>query len=1095
MRVRVLGDLEVVVADEAADLGGPKPRALLGLLVAAEGRPVTVEQLIDQMWGEDPPARVEASLQSYVARLRRVLEPGRDAGSPAQPLRTHAGGYSLDVATDDVDARRFTVTLREARATGDPARAATLLEEALLLWQGVPYSGLACPSLTAEATRLEELRLTALADLWDLRIRQGEHAGAVPELEQLVRLHPLRERLWALLALALYRDARQGDALAALRRARDHLAEELGVDPGAELRDLEESILRQDRDLDATTSPAPVAPAPDPAAADAAPLIGRDEALRQAAAVLAAARSGRGRVVLVSGEPGIGKTRLAEALVGQAEAAGFRTGRGGWEAEACPPLWGWTRGLRQLLGSSAMLEEAASDGDAAAIGFRQGDAVLEALGAGPPSLLVLDDAHWADTESLRLLRRVAAGLTEVPAVLVVALRAAPAEISDPLADALGALARTDPLRFDLTGLDAGAVAAWVAGQAGRVVPERVAVELTERTEGNPFYLTELVRLLVSEGALGDPDAGAWATVPTGVRDVVRQRMAQLSEQSAAVLLTAAVVGRSFDLAVVAAAHGVDETVVEEAVEDAQVRGMLDDEKPGRYRFAHALVRDALYETAPATARARLHAAVGAAIEGVHAGRVDAHAAELAEHYRLAGPAHLRSAWVFARRAAVRSADGAAHDEAVRWYAAAAELQALDPTVEAVESEQVLVGLAFELTRIARPLEAWKPAARAARSALDRGDAEAAAAALLTVTHGVVWGWRSHPDWDDDAIALWEEALAAYPADDVNRSLLTAALAVEHLLRPGSSERATRLADEAVAAVRRSGRPGADELQVLRLAQNALMRPDLLHHRMPFTDEIIALAARLEDPLGLASALVVRAQDRAELGRLDEAHSDVVRARDLAEQHQLPQNLMVTGWCLALRHQMVEDFVAAEGAIADNEEFQSTLAMSGNGIGLCQLSMLRDLQGRLPELEPMLRGLRSFHPGLREVHTLAMTRTGDLDTLRVELGPWAEQPALTWDYLWLFLSAVRAEVWVALGDADAAEDLRSQLLPYAERLAMTIAVGFRGSVHHTLGRLAGVTGDLAAASSHLEQARAVHERLGLPLWVRRSEDALAGLPAG
>ena len=124
MRVRVLGDLEVVVGespdDRPVDLGGPKPRTLLALLIAAGGRPVTVEQLIDQMWGEDPPARVEASLQSHVARLRRALEPDREVRSPSDRLRTHAGGYSLDLAADEVDARRFASLVREARTT--PAR-------------------------------------------------------------------------------------------------------------------------------------------------------------------------------------------------------------------------------------------------------------------------------------------------------------------------------------------------------------------------------------------------------------------------------------------------------------------------------------------------------------------------------------------------------------------------------------------------------------------------------------------------------------------------------------------------------------------------------------------------------------------------------------------------------------------------------------------------------------------------------------------------------------------------------------------------------------------------------------------------------------
>ncbi|MGK5115707.1 AfsR/SARP family transcriptional regulator, partial [Geodermatophilus sp. CPCC 205506] len=269
MQVRVFGELAVLVDGVPADLGGPKPRALLALLVAAEGRPVSVSHLVDQIWGEQPPSRVEASLQSYVARLRRELEPARRARATDDRLRTHPGGYSLALAGEHVDARRFAELIRHARsdAPADPDRAEALLDEALSLWRGDPYAGLTegSASLAAEALRLTELRLTALEDLWELRTRRDDRAAAA-ELEQLVGQHPSRERLWGLLALAQYRAGRQADALGSLRRAREHLAEELGIDPGPDLRALEASILRQDPGLlprpSAPGRPAPRPPAP-----------------------------------------------------------------------------------------------------------------------------------------------------------------------------------------------------------------------------------------------------------------------------------------------------------------------------------------------------------------------------------------------------------------------------------------------------------------------------------------------------------------------------------------------------------------------------------------------------------------------------------------------------------------------------------------------------------------------------------------------------------------------------------------------------------------------------------------------------------------
>lgn len=1097
MQVRVLGDVEVEVAGRLADIGGPKPRALLALLVAAAGRPVHVELLIDQIWGEEPPARVEASLQSYVARLRRSLEPDRAPGEPAARLRTHAAGYSLTVDEHSVDARRFTALVRQAREADDE-RAADLLTDALALWRGDAYAGVDTPSLRAESTRLEELRAGALARLWELRLGRGEHDAAVPELERLVGLTPLQERLWWLLALALYRSHRQGDALATLRRAREHLAEELGVDPGPELRRLEELVLVQDPALDAPLLAAPAGP-PAPLAVvtpvDAVddPLLGRDDALAAVTPALTSAAAGRGRVVVVGGEPGIGKTRLAEAVADLAAARGFRVGRGRWDAEGSPPLHAWSRALGQVLGPESareVLGPANGAGDAASVSLRQADEVLDALGSGAPVLLVLDDLHWADAESLRLLRRVAGGLADVPAVVVVTSRVAPAEVGEALAEALGVLARLDPVRVDLGGLGVDAVAAWASRRSGRTVTDDVAALLRSRTDGNPFYLTELVRFLVSEGALGDPHAPAWRAVPGGVRDVVRQRSRQLPASALDVLGAAAVVGRSFDVAVLDLLTG-DDARVAEAIEGAQVLGLVDEEGPGRYRFTHALVRDALDEALPAPVRARLHAQVAAALEQVWAGRVGEVAADLAEHYRLAGPAHARSGWVLARRAAAEAVRASAYDEALRLTTLATELQAMDPTAEALEREDVLVAHSRALIRTSRAVESWPPVEQAARSALERGDPLAAADALLSVTEGVVWGWRVAPEYDDDAIALWRTVSDLLPADDVlTRAHLTAALAAEHLHKPGAVEESTRLADEAIAAVRRSGRRGQRELTVLRLAQRALLRPELLHHRMPLSDEIVQLAATVGQPLDHAVALSTRAQDRAELRRLADARSDIERAHQIAEQHHLSSNRMVTGWCLALRAQLDGRYDDAERMIQEGEALQTTIAESGNGIGLCQLVQLRDLQGRLPELEPMLRGIRGFHPALREGHALAMARTGRLDELRTLLGSWGEQPELVRDYLWLFLTPLRAEVWTILGDRDAARDLHDALAPYADRLAIAVPVGFHGSVRLTLGRLAAVLGDSDAAREHLLEARRVHDELGLPAWVARTEAELA-----
>ncbi len=1094
VRVQVLGPLIVEDGGLQVDLGGPKPRALLGLLVAADGRPVSAPRLVDEVWGEGSPPRVQASLQSYIARLRRALDPDRIAGGADTVLVTTAGGYALRVPDDAVDARSFARLVSAAR-DADPTESIQLFESALGLWTGTAYAGLTAPSLVAEAVRLEELRLGALADLWELRLRRGEHRSAVPELEQLVRLNPLRERLWALLATALYRDARQGDALAALRRVRERLADELGVDPGPELQALEQQILHQDPDLlptpDIAIATTPTAPRIEPLAQRPA-LIGRERDVEQVDAALHDAAAGRGRLVLVTGEPGIGKSRFAEEVRARAYALGFRTGRGAWEADPCPALWGWERALEQATGSSDALVSAQSV--AASAAFQRGQAVLRAL-AETPTLLVLDDLHWADTESLQLLGRVAAGLADVPVILVATLRDAPSS-SDALGATLATTARTDPLRVELAGLTREEVAAWTTLQTGEEVAPAVAAELSERTGGNPLYLVELTRVLIAAGAVDDLSASAWSEVPSGVRDLVRHQTADLPPDWMQVLVVAAAAGRAFDLAMLESVaerlYAVGPETVAGAVEAAQLQGLVDETDPSVFRFTHALVRDALYETLSTPARSRVHAALAAAGEVVHAGRIAEHAGELAEHYRRAGRAHVRSAWVLSRAAATRAASLAAYEEAVRWLASAADLQRDDASASAEERESLLVTLARALTRVARPIDAWDPAALAARSALERGSPEVAADALLSVTDNLGWGWRPAPTWDEGGIALWTELLEGNPEPTVRRAQLLAALSAELLYRPGSAAESTRLADEATALVRRLGTEDSTSLGVLRLAHMALLRPDLVHHRRGLGDEIVGLAARVEDRVALAGAIVARAHDRVDQGRLTEAWSDIIRAREIAEQEYLPETLGVTGWCQATYLLATGRADAAEAMIEECRAFQESASVASVGLDLGHLAMVRDAQGRMSEVEDPLRRYRQVHPIIRELHTLAEVRAGRLDQLRAELGPWQEQPTVSFDYAWLLVTSIRAEVWTALGDGAAIDDLYAALTPYAGRIAGTLPITLRGTVDHWLGHLAAARGDGEVAREHLEHGLEAHRRLGFPLWERRSLEALARL---
>ena len=234
---RFLGPLEVTDGGRPVALGGPRQRLVLAHLLLAANRVVTMDELIEKVWDEEPPRAARNTIQSYISHLRAALGPDRIEG--------RGPGYVIHAEPEELDVLRFEQLLRRARRAlpTDPREAAGTLEEALGLWIGSPLSDLSdSPSLDGEIARLQELRVSAIEDLIGARLNVGEHAEVLPDLERLVREHPLRERLWGHLMLARYRSGRQAEALDAFRQAQDLLADELGIDPSPELQELQRRI-------------------------------------------------------------------------------------------------------------------------------------------------------------------------------------------------------------------------------------------------------------------------------------------------------------------------------------------------------------------------------------------------------------------------------------------------------------------------------------------------------------------------------------------------------------------------------------------------------------------------------------------------------------------------------------------------------------------------------------------------------------------------------------------------------------------------------------------------------------------------------------
>jgi DNA-binding SARP family transcriptional activator len=1096
IEVRVLGPLEVTVDGAPADVGGPRQRCVLARLIAERGGVVSADRLIEDLYADEVPPRALAAVQSYVFHLRRALEPGRAIRAPAGVLITSPPGYAMRLGSGAVDAWSFEDEVHQAAGLGDPTAVHARLSSALASWRGAPFQEFCGrPWADLEASRLDELRLTAMEVQADAALRLGRAAQTVADLNRLTVEYPLREEAWRLLALALYQSGRQGDALAALRRARARLAEELGIDPGPALRELEDGILAQAPSLSAQSPlrsqarpeavpgrpPTRLALAPrEPALVPREPYVGRDAELARAIRSAAEAAAGRTRTVLVTGDAGAGKTALARQLGERLAAAGWAVTTGRCpEHEGAPAGWPWAEALRRLASTvppaepqalATLLADApAGDGDVAAARFQLHRAVsgyLEEASRAAPVLVVLDDLHRADGETLAILADVTADLPAARVLVLATYR--PAEVSEQLTGCLAAIADREPVRVTLGGLDAAAAGELIQEICTRPVDGETARAIAERTGGNPFFIKETARLLDSDGALA-----ATTEVPAGVREVLQRRLGRLPAIAQTILRQASVIGTEIDVDVLAEVAGVEEHVLLDAIEAGLLTGLVTEPALGRIRFAHALVRDTLYDGLSRLRRSRLHARAAEAIER----HSPAEAAALAHHYTEAST-DPDKAVRYCRLAAEQAERRFAYDEAARlWERAIGCLdQAGAPARDRLELVLCLIGALANGGNLIRARSYRRDAVRAA---LLLDDPSFAGRVITAFDVPMLWQTHEYGVTDDDLIGAVERTLAGLPpGDEPLRSRLLTTLAFE--LEGAESERGYEASAEAVQMARRIG-----DAATLTMAINGRytqsFRHDGLAERQSLGAELLALPGKPVTAEAVAHLMLMQAYGGAgDFGTAD-LHAD--RAAQIADRYHLPLVAVKVTYYHAMRAGLSGDAGAAHDLYRQAAEQMGRLGMWRHGTGLgalarfCVLITQDRVAECVSELEPYCRdplGLALF----AGPYALALAASGRAHEARMVA---AQPPPAGRDAFWLFLAGVRGLLAVAIDDRERARSCYQALLPYADRPA-----GADTGVM-TLWPVAQILGDLArhfrfpGAQAHYEHALAVADRAHATPW--------------
>lgn len=866
-------------------------------------------------------------------------------------------------------------------------------------------------------------------------------------------------------------------------------------------------------------------------------LIGRAEELAMLLRCALPGAIGPGAVALVTGEPGIGKSRLAEefAVTARQHGAEVHWGRC-WEAGGAPPYWPWTQVIRSHLRSSGpglvgaavgaraqtlapLVPELGSTGPDAGPSeltpasdsdrFRLFEAVASVLRAaadGCPLVIIIDDLHAADTPSLLLLQFLAADLADCPVSFLALYRSLELAGGPALATAEAALLRLpNGHRLALTGLEPGDVAELMQRTSGHGPSPAQVAAVHERTDGNPLFVAEIARLLGSTPQPLQTGTMGRVAIPEGIRDAIGRRLERLGESTTELLRIAAVLGREVPLDVVASMTERHVVTLLADLDEALVEGLLVTSPVGvgHMRFSHDLVRECLYEDLGAVRRRQLHLRAGEVLEELHVHDRDVHVAELAHHFFVAAPdGDLHRAARYARLAGEAALRGLAYEEAARMFRMALQLaDALPPAADPADRCELLLLLGDADGRagdLATARESFREAATLARRA---ELPEALAAAATSYGGRFVW---MRAGKDREMVVLLEDALRALPEGDSPLRVQVLSRLAGALRDEVDPERRDRLSREAADMARRLG-----DVRSLAYALasrfGALWSPEHTDERLAIALEHLETATAAGDKEEEIAARLALSFTRWELGDLDAVRSDLGVLDVLTGEIRQPAQrwaLSSVNASLALfegrfgdgRRLLEEGFLRGRASLMVDAEAAHALAMY----------VLRREQGRAEEVRPALEHAEREFAGY--IHFPAVLAHLDLEAgrpieARLRLHRFIRDgvEASRHDNYGLLALSLIAEVAAGLDDVDAASSVYAALAPYADRHALGPPEAAVGVVHRPLGVLAATLGRWEEAVAHFDAALAVHARTGARPWLAWTQyqcaDALARRGAG